>query len=552
MGKGTIISHLGDGEYQVEINYTRDAYDQALTRLEGKISAYATAISEAEADSIEQRLFKLQKLSCEKRKEYLENNMPDDENINAWCADLTKDLAGEIGLIEVPGESVNFNVQPGHEDNAVYDSARDGQLMPSLIMTPAQNFYNLAMLPGWQKWMPTFRYATITSITGDLADVTLDSTESTQQNINVNQDTSLSNVDIEYMECNGSAFAVGDEVLIKFTSQDWNNPKIIGFKDNPEECGFRLKCSFNGHTPVSGGQSIILRYTFSDSSEQEDTYTIGADGINTENIQAITDPISGEVVDPEIFLSSSGGLYYYYYRNDEDPDFYYRMDTIREDIPIYYPPGDTIAWSKTLCAEMSSVDGSLGYSRVTHLSYPTTLLNCPDTTVVINGGDEKAYEIDYVGIQQTKITIVEDYTSICWWDESPQIHTFDIYSQLDGWVFPGIPEGEFWTKVAYFTHIPSYGYEEDDIYYVTNRLGYAEDVSIDVKTMLITCTKEGKNLILPSAVIKSLFRAVSNHTTFAEGDYEPVVHCNTGSEGAICTWQEATFSTQDYEASHFN
>ena len=71
MGKGTIISHLGDGEYEVEVNYSSDAYDEAIARLDDKISAYATAVSEAEADSPEQRLLKLQKLSCEKRKAYL-------------------------------------------------------------------------------------------------------------------------------------------------------------------------------------------------------------------------------------------------------------------------------------------------------------------------------------------------------------------------------------------------------------------------------------------------------------------------------------------------
>ena len=52
--------------------------------------------------------------------------------------------------------------------------------------------------------------------------------------------TQLETVPIEYMACNAMAFADGDDVVIEFTSQDWNSPKVIGFKDNPAGCGVRL------------------------------------------------------------------------------------------------------------------------------------------------------------------------------------------------------------------------------------------------------------------------------------------------------------------------
>jgi len=38
------------------------------------------------------------------------------------------------------------------------------------------------------------------------------------------------------MECNGAAFEEGDEVVIEFQGQDWNNPRVIGFKENPKPC----------------------------------------------------------------------------------------------------------------------------------------------------------------------------------------------------------------------------------------------------------------------------------------------------------------------------
>ena len=236
MGKGTIISGGTDGQYSVTSVYNKDAYTDRIASLTAAISAIDTQIL-ATDPGLELNILKAQKLSLEKNKSYLESNMPADETLSAWCADLTEDLTGDVGLIEIPGESVSFNIQPGYESNAVYNKTRDGQLVPTIVQTPEQAFYNLAMLPGWQKWKPTFRYATITSITGDSADITMESATSTQQGLDVNQETALDGVTIEYMNCNGSAFTVGDSVLVSFTGQDWVTPKIIGFKDNPEQCG---------------------------------------------------------------------------------------------------------------------------------------------------------------------------------------------------------------------------------------------------------------------------------------------------------------------------
>jgi len=52
--------------------------------------------------------------------------------------------------------------------------------------------------------------------------------------------TQLEAVTIEYMTCNAAAFADGDAVLVGFTDQDWMQPKVIGFKDNPNACGVEL------------------------------------------------------------------------------------------------------------------------------------------------------------------------------------------------------------------------------------------------------------------------------------------------------------------------
>ena len=102
-------------------------------------------------DGVEKNLATLKLRSFQLRKSYLIGNTPSDPIVNAWCADLTEDLSGEIGTIEVPGERGTVLIQPGYGGNAVYDSSRDGQLQPLIACPAAQVFYNLAMLPGWQK-----------------------------------------------------------------------------------------------------------------------------------------------------------------------------------------------------------------------------------------------------------------------------------------------------------------------------------------------------------------------------------------------------------------
>lgn len=255
MGKGTIISGGTDGQYQVSVQYNVERVQAEKAASLAKIANLNTRIAE-ETDEQKLNILKLQKMSLEKRNEILDN-IPESETISAWCADLTEDLTGDVGLIEVPGESESFNIHPGYGDNAEYDPARDGQLTPTMAMSPASAFYNLAMLPGWQKWKPTYRYGTITTIDGDTADVSLDAATSSQQSLGVNQASTLTDVPVEYMSCNGAAFDVGDEVLVKFTGQDWAVPAVVGFKSNPKECGWIE--TWNGELIASNHPWFTLR-----------------------------------------------------------------------------------------------------------------------------------------------------------------------------------------------------------------------------------------------------------------------------------------------------
>lgn len=184
----------------------------------------------------QKEIARLQRLSLRDRLDAIKNLEEYGHEADIWCADLTEDLSGDVGIIEIPGEQQSWNILPGYFNEAPYNAQRDGHILPAVVGTPAGVFWNLAMLPGWQKWKPTFRYGVITAKNGDECDVALEAAFSSQQAINVNQEPELYEVPITYMTCDGAVFEVGDEVVIRFNDQDINDPEVIGFKEQPKRC----------------------------------------------------------------------------------------------------------------------------------------------------------------------------------------------------------------------------------------------------------------------------------------------------------------------------
>lgn len=167
------------------------------------------------------------------------------ETKQAWCADLTEDLSGTVGIIEIAGDiKKGVNVQPGFGGNAAYNAARDGNfhdVPASGGSQPATGVYwNWAMRSGWQKWRSEYRYGTIRTIDygADTCTVTLEACLGTDTGLDVNQATGAS-CTISYMNCNAAAFEVGDNVVVKFShdaQNNWVNPVVIGFKSEPKGC----------------------------------------------------------------------------------------------------------------------------------------------------------------------------------------------------------------------------------------------------------------------------------------------------------------------------
>lgn len=152
----------------------------------------------------------------------------------AWCVDLTESAGGAVATIEIPGEDQAILLAPGCRA----PTPEDGQLLAREVMTPAQAFFNAAILPGWQKWSPTYRKGTITAINklSDRASVSLDATTSSAAGLGVNRAALLSDVPVIYMTCNAEVFEVGDRVVVEFQGMAQEAPRVIGFVDHPKSC----------------------------------------------------------------------------------------------------------------------------------------------------------------------------------------------------------------------------------------------------------------------------------------------------------------------------
>lgn len=235
----------------------KDSTGKAITDALKKLHEASTAAALArltidqldlELANIETRLDELEAIPKEKRGPF-------------WCADYTTDIDAdrEIGTCEVPGEYGKIGevvIRPGFRDAALdWNQTRDGYITPVQALSSAGTFYNLAMLPGWQVYKPTFRFGTITKLNDDeTIDVELIAPKiSSQQSIEVTPrpipgefeeeeppSTTLKNVEVEYMDCNKEAFLVGDEVLVEYQDQKAEKPRVIGFRKEPRPCGLRF------------------------------------------------------------------------------------------------------------------------------------------------------------------------------------------------------------------------------------------------------------------------------------------------------------------------
>lgn len=315
MSKGEIVGHISEGLYRVRqmlatdrikaelvklneriaelavslptaklellqanqaVNSTVRAIELEIPKLQAGVDGAREKISELEVDLIklrsteriaEIRVSELiaENLSALKRRNQLES-VPEGKERELWCADYTLDLEGEVGIVDVNDEGgQGAIIQPGFDGDADYSLSRDGALFPNIAQSGPQIYFNAAVLPGVQKWMPRYRLGRITKLQADVCTVALDTATSSAQDLQINQTGTLSDIPIVYMDCNGSAFEIGDRVLVRFTP---NGPLVVGFEKEPVPCelfGFVFEpARISGRV---GTNNLAVKQTFGEPFE---------------------------------------------------------------------------------------------------------------------------------------------------------------------------------------------------------------------------------------------------------------------------------------------
>jgi hypothetical protein len=157
-------------------------------------TAAAVALAAAAALRRSLGLLNMEEESLRKQSLLLAARLLPDDRVGVWCADLSEELSGVVGTLEVNGETSEILVMP-------LGKAGIGKVQPVLASTPAGSFYNWAVLPGWQKFKPTYRIGTITALDkgANTADVALMEALSSVQGLDINQTAVLSGVPVKYL-----------------------------------------------------------------------------------------------------------------------------------------------------------------------------------------------------------------------------------------------------------------------------------------------------------------------------------------------------------------
>lgn len=178
------------------------------------------------------------------------NNIQTTVTRSVWCTDYTEDATpgAVVATMDIPGDDNLIILAPGCRAWA----ASDGVLSARELMSPEQAFFNAAIFPGWQIDRPTYRWGTVTAVdaTGDTLDVSLAAATSSAQSLDINRETALAAVPVDYMGTGSAVFEVGDRVVVKFAGQSWASPSVMGFVDNPRPANWTCF-----HLDIQGGST---------------------------------------------------------------------------------------------------------------------------------------------------------------------------------------------------------------------------------------------------------------------------------------------------------
>lgn len=302
MGKAIITSNEGEGLYLVDYIYNTTALDARIAQLNlriteieaveipameaaitGQEATIAATISDINAAIVAENeeviitltarrneesavIASLKSQIAAKKGEALSVNQQiidlnakrkASESVSAWCTDYNIDLAIglEVGVMEFPGEAPGVSqpviIRPGgingDENGFIND---DGMMTQSIAMSPAQLYYMQGIMPGWQRWVPIYRLGTLGLIDteNDKCIVFMDNNVSSYQGLDTipEGNLTLTDVPIEYLNCNSAVFETDDKVIVLFdpagngviSSHGNYTGTVIGFQSEPRPCVF--------------------------------------------------------------------------------------------------------------------------------------------------------------------------------------------------------------------------------------------------------------------------------------------------------------------------
>lgn len=254
-------SYDSDTLSKIEIPYTDKGEPVTLS---DAVAAFANAASSYNAARKEVERINLEHYQREDRGRKLELLQQQVQNdVWAWCVVYKEDLqvGSEVATAEVPGwlgagadATTTFGVRgPPPEEEYAYTErpinilpasllTDDGKLRFAETLSDSMVFYNAAMEPGWLKWMPAYRYATITSKADDalIFDLLLDDTKARAPRDNNDQlaiDDDSTVIDVPFHVLGAAdgteLLDVNMDVLVGYGSQDRALPKVLGWRREP-------------------------------------------------------------------------------------------------------------------------------------------------------------------------------------------------------------------------------------------------------------------------------------------------------------------------------
>lgn len=381
MGRARIIHNYGEGQYAIEISLDisrlekrRAALQRQIAELEPTLPGLAATYDNLRADyeqksaelTVEiqigqgtdiQKNRKLEKLAkeltilgrqmivaghnydsarlkllCLQSELSSINDMPSAINRDAWCADYSDELpiGAIVGTIDLARhgfdpERSHWILQPCFEKSVYYDPKRDGMLQNTAAATPAAAYFNFAVNPGLSKWLPRYRTATVTAVNIDADTVDVDVHPAYFARFDVNQSERLERVPVRYMDTNAAVFEEGDDVVVMFRGNDWNDPVVIGFEHDPKLLPPVLVVRISGynkhwtwgfhHGDPYNGNWLISPYSWQGGADDP------SQPLDVEYI-IVLDPLTGELVQLDGGLTNPcrSDAFYQVYRN-----------------PIYFP-----------------------------------------------------------------------------------------------------------------------------------------------------------------------------------------------------------------------